>query len=462
VVRKPIFNALALTLFVFVLCGCNPETPTPPADKNVALAAANEPPNAQGTTAQKPPSGEGITEISAAAQRSEGLFAAEEAERTLPADHWLRQTPIQKDTVPATIAPPEPRVLLKQHGPAYLEQIGETRVLHLKGSYYDMGYQHGALLKEEIRLGATLIRTVGRVAWKKDFVKSSREAWERSSAHIPQKYKEELEGMAEALGMPVEEVQEFNIFPELFHCSGFAFWGNATADGALLHGRVLDYMREIGMDQWAIIIVQEPENAHAFVNVGYAGLIGSVTGMNVQHVALGEMGGGGAEKWDGMPMTFLMRECLEMGTTLEDACRIMRENPRTCEYYYVISDAKAQGGRGDAVGVASTPDDIQFIGPNEFHKLLPRPVEDAVLLSAGGRYQCLADRVEAMHGKITPQIALDIMARGVSMRSNLHNALFKPATLELWVANSTLLAPSCNRPYVHYDLNVLLNEQPAS
>lgn len=52
------------------------------------------------------------------------------------------------------------------------------------------------------------------------------------------------------------------------------------------------------------------------------------------------------------------------------------------------------------------------------------------------------------------------MSRGVAMSSNMHNAVFKPATLELWVANSTVEAPACNYPYTHYDLKKLMVERP--
>jgi len=403
-------------------------------------------------------------ETSAAANRSEAILGAADAgpsERTLPSDHWLVGTSHVSDMLPAIVAPEAPRKLIAESGPAYLEQIGNTRVLHLKGSYRDMGFQHGALLKDEILVGAKLIQTVGAVTWEKNFKTSSREAWQRTSPFIPQKFKDEIAGMAEATGLAIEDVQDFTIFPELFHCSGFAVWGKATSDGSLLHGRVLDYMREVGLDRWALIIIQEPEGANAFVNVGYSGTIGSVTGMNTNHIGIGEMGGGGAEKWDGMPMTLLVRECLETGNTIDDVMGIMSSTPRTCEYYYVLSDSKADGGRGSAVGVAAWPDRIQFISPNEFHELLPRPLEDAVMLSAGDRYQCLVNRVERMYGKIDVQIALDIMARGVAMSSNMHDALFKPATLELWVANSTLKDPACNLPYTHYDLKLLLESRPA-
>ena len=44
----------------------------------------------------------------------------------------------------------------------------------------------------------------------------------------------------------------------------------------------------------------------------------------------------------------------------------------------------------------------------------------------------------------------------------MHNALFKPETLELWVCNSTMQAPGCNMPYVHYNFAQLLSERPGT
>ncbi len=377
-----------------------------------------------------------------------------------PADHWLSGTSPVKDMVPATIAAEAPRKLLREFGPAYLEQIGEERVLHLKGTHYDMGFQHGKLMKEEIEAASMVLRVVGVASWEKDFQASLRQAWDRTEKFIPEKFKQEIKGMSDATGISVENVEDFTIFPELFHCSGFAMWGKATADGELLHGRVLDYMREAGLDKWQLLIIQEPKDANAFVNVAYSGMLGSVTGMNDKQIGIGEMGGRGAEQWDGMPMTYLIRECLESANTLDDVKRIMTDTPRTCEYYYVISDAKADKGRGMAYGVAAWPQIIQFIAPNEAHERLPRPVEDAVLLSAGDRYNVLVDRTQKMYGKFTPQTALDLMARGVAMESNMHDALFKPKTMEIWVANSTIQQPACNRPYRHYDVRKLIAERP--
>jgi len=453
-------NLLSILCVLLLVAGCGGSVSQSTTD-GAASNATPQQPSVETPVPAAPPAQTNVN-TSETAARSETALSnqAAQATRTLPAGHWLEGTSQESDMLDAVVSPSAPRKLLAENGPAYLEQIGQARVLHLKGTHYEMGKQHGTLLKDDIVAGAKLITNIGSLAWDKDYKTSIREAWNRTSPFIPEKYKEEIKGMAEATGLTEEEVQDFTIFPELFHCSGFAVWGKATADGALLHGRVLDYMRDAGLDKWALVIIQEPDGGNAFVNVGYSGTIGSVTGMNMQHVGIGEMGGRGEGQWDGMPMSLLVRECLESASTLEDAQRIMSESKRTCEYYYVISDSKANNGRGDAVGVAATPESIQFIHANEFNERLPRPVEDAVLLSADERYNCLADRVQKMYGKITPQVGLDIMARGVAMKSNMHDALFKPATLEMWVANSTIASPACNMPYVYFNLQELKDQRP--
>ena len=91
-----------------------------------------------------------------------------------------------------------------------------------------------------------------------------------------------------------------------------------------------------------MVTVLQPDEGNIWVNVGYAGFVGSVTAMNAKHLAIGEMGGRGEGNWDGKPMAQLMREVMERADTLDEAVEIMRKDPRTYEYYYVISDAKTR------------------------------------------------------------------------------------------------------------------------
>lgn len=352
--------------------------------------------------------------------------------------------------------PPQPDAVERKWGKGLLTYIGNNRVLIARGTHREIGQAHGALLKNEVRklVDATLytvnwVYTIEKGSW---FLDDLRDAYKRESPFIPEKYQEEMEGLSETSGISIEEIRLTNVFPALFHCSGFALFDSATVDGKLYHGRILDYITELGLQYYPLVQILKPDGSFAFANIGYAGFIGSVTGMNEHQVAFGEMGGGGEGDWDGMPMAFLMREGLERAKTLDEALSIFRDTPRTCEYYYVISDGKLP----DARGLATTPDMFEVVRPNEFHELLDEPVIDAVLMSAGNRYKKLAERVKAQHGKIDAEKAIRLMDRPVAMESALHTVLFAPQTLEFWVANAGPDSPACNEPYTHYSLTELL------
>ena len=53
--------------------------------------------------------------------------------------------------------------------------------------------------------------------------------------------------------------------------------------------------------------------------------------------------------------------------------------------------------------------------------------------------------------------AIRLMDRPVAMKSNLHNVLFAPQTLEFWVANAGANTPAAKEPYTHYSLEKLLD-----
>lgn len=335
-----------------------------------------------------------------------------------------------------------------------------NRILLARGTHRELGEAHGMLLGPEIRkmVDATLYTicwfyTLERKRW---FIDDLRGAYQRLEPFIPQKYQEEMLGLSVTAEIPLEEIQLTNVFPALFHCSGFALFGEATIDSQLYHGRVLDYITELGLQHHAVVFVFAPTGSNAFVNVGYAGFIGSVSGMNEQQVAFGEMGGRGEGDWDGMPMAFLMREGMERASSLDEALKIFKETPRTCEYFYVISDGKIP----DARGLATTPTRFEIVEPNTWHEMLQSPVKDAVLLSGPGRYEKLVERVQANYGQIDAQTAIRLMDRPVAMKSNLHNILFAPQSLELWVANAGGTTMACKETYFHYNLTELLQQIP--
>jgi hypothetical protein len=343
-----------------------------------------------------------------------------------------------------------------REGKGRLELINGTRVLFLSGSPEEMGRQHGLLLKKSIRnMVDRILYGVGvgsSFAKGKWFFREIEEAQQRLAPHMRPEYLQEMDALAFAAGVEKEEARLANYFPELFHCSGFALFGDATTGGRMYHGRILDYLRGVGLEQNAVVIVMKPEHGHAWVNISYAGFVGSVTAMNEKHIAIGEMGGRGEGNWDGKPMAQLVREVMERASTIDEALEIMRASKRTCEYYYVISDGKRQR----AVGVAATPTKFETVWAGNSHPQLPHAVEDAVLMSAGERYEKLVERVKEKHGRIDAEGARELMRRPVAMNSNIHSVLFAPDTLDFWVANADSKNVASDARWTHYNLKELL------
>jgi hypothetical protein len=339
-----------------------------------------------------------------------------------------------------------------------LRWIEGQRVALLRGTPEEVGRAHGELLRDEsmacIDSVLHTFGTVQTIRTGKWFRHELLAAYARLKPYIPQRHLVETRALAQALGEDEATVEAANVFPEMFHCSGFALFGQATRDGTLYHGRVLDYMTEIGLQDAATTFVVQLEDQIPFANVGYAGFIGSVSGMNAQGVSLGEMGGRGEGAWDGVPMATLMRRALEECSTLDEVMQLWQSSPRTCEYYYVFADGKTNR----AVGVAAVPESIEFILPGQSHPRLGEGIADTVLLSAGDRLQTLRERVQARHGEFDAANAIWLMSRPVAMKSNLHNVLFVPRDGVLYVANADHQRPAAECPYVRLDLKALLTE----
>ncbi|RMG35530.1 MAG: peptidase C45 acyl-coenzyme A:6-aminopenicillanic acid acyl-transferase [Planctomycetota bacterium] len=334
--------------------------------------------------------------------------------------------------------------------------IDGQRVALLWGTPEQIGAAHGTLLRDEVHRCVDSVLyafgTVQTIRTGRWFRHDLEEAYRRLAPHIPQDHKRELDALAEASGLDRRLAHTVNVFPELFHCSGFAVCNSATTDGTLYHGRVLDYMTAIGLQDAAVTFVVDPEGKIPFVNVGYAGFTGSVSGMNAEGISLGEMGGRGEGRWDGVPMGTLMRRALEECRTLEEVMALWRNSPRTCEYFYVFADGKTNR----AVGVAARPESIEFIGLGEAHPLLGPGIPDTVALSAGERLKVLRQRIQQKHGRIDAEVAMWLMSRPVAMKSNLHNVLFVPAKGLLYVAHADHRHPAAERPYVKLDFHALL------
>ena len=150
-------------------------------------------------------------------------------------------------------------------------------------------------------------------------------------------------------------------------------------------------------------------------------------------------------------MSLLLRDIMERAKTVDEALKILEETPRTCEYFYVLSDKSR-----NIVGLHCTADKMEILRPGQQHPLLPTVPEDTVLISGPDRAKVLSERLIEHYGKIDAATMIDIIKRPVAMTSNLHNAVFLPETLDMWVADAGRHTLACNEPYARCNLTQLI------
>ncbi len=330
------------------------------------------------------------------------------------------------------------------------------KILLLAGTPEQMGAAHGRLCGPAVRGVATstmYLIGAGYSALKSDwFFDRMDHIFRRTQPHTPERFIRECDAMSRAAGISERDGRTANFFPELFHCSGVAVRNQATADRMLLHARVLDYMKDINLQKYALLQVWMPEGHHAWVSVGYAGFIGTVTCLNEKGLAIGEMGGRNESQWDGVPMSFLLRDIMERAGTVREAVALLKQAPRTCEYYYVISDRTR-----DMVAVRATADQCEILEAGQQHPQLPAVPEQTVFVSAGSRAKALSERLRAAHGRLDVPALMELIKRPVAMTSNLHNAIFRPETLDLWFADAGRKTIACDQPYAQVNLRDLIS-----
>jgi hypothetical protein len=98
--------------------------------------------------------------------------------------------------------------------------------------------------------------------------------------------------MAAGSGVDVQTIRRANIMPELTqaHCTVFGAWGPATVGNKLLHFRGLDWDAMAPINQFPVINLYEPteEGSHPFANIGYLGMIGTLTAISKIGISAGE------------------------------------------------------------------------------------------------------------------------------------------------------------------------------
>ena len=261
----------------------------------------------------------------------------------------------------------------RAYGPGILKEQ-EVSVLYLRGRPYEMGYQQGVLLRQEIR--GRVESLYGELI--SDPLPLPLLLQEARGLEIPDEFREEMLGLAQGAGVSYTDILLLNSWPQLvarprsdealnellttfqpwfpphvelrFSTSDepasrwvtlsprttFALFGEATKSGSLFHGVEGD----MGLER-VLLILYEPEVGNAFVSLSEPGTVGVNIGLNEEKISVAQLDVPSLDSsLRGVPLPFTLRQALQYSGDLPQALRIIASAPRTGGANVVIGDGK--------------------------------------------------------------------------------------------------------------------------
>ncbi len=396
-------------------------------------------------------------------------------------------------------------------GRAWVRRVGDMHVLKVAGSFYDMGRQHGELLRDEVRRGPLpyfrtyverlLGQTVGplsHVIWPslKHLVGG------RIRKAIPPFALESLTGLADGADLPLDDILDGCVMPDSlmwaaaksmklgrhgpavqhrsalgFGCTSAIAWGEATADGRLLHARNFDYH---GVEAWprqATVIFHDPDEGQRYVSMASAGvLLGGGTAMNEAGLSLTVHQHMFTDRTQlgGTPIGIIGDVVMRKAESLADAERILGEHDPIGCWTYLVTDAKTrevlcwEESPERQVAIRSKPEDSTFAYSNIY--LDPELGSTEINLYGSywrhneARYRRTSALLREGHGQLDPDGMAAILGdtgegnrcriRGaIAMLLTVGSVIFRPEDGVLWIAAGE--TPTSQRPFVPFSFDDL-------
>lgn len=244
-------------------------------------------------------------------------------------------------------------------GGGSITRFDDFFILHLSGTPYEMGYQQGVLLKDDIRkftddsweyidtdyLKGYLFFVKWFAHWK------ARSIAKEYIPYIPQEYIDEMRGISDGSGVAFNDVLLANSFIEAasqvgkrFLCTSLVLNGHNTFDSSLVHAYNTDtYLPLKGrnyIDRYKGITFYHPQKGNSFVSVTSCGFNSVFTGMNDKGIAVSFVCPIRSAVDYGMPVRYLIRRILEKADNLTEAQGMVKSAQRTIEGDITISDGK--------------------------------------------------------------------------------------------------------------------------
>ena len=294
----------------------------------------------------------------------------------------------------------------------------------------------------------------------------------RITHHIPEEYCREIAAMSryctheyDFFGTPYLRQLNYHAAHDIGHamqdymlvgCTAVGAWGKASDEG-LVVGRNFDFW--VGDDFAAnrLITFCSPESGHPFVSIGWAGMVGVLSGMNAEglcitlHAAKGDL-----PLRSATPVSILAREILQYAATIDEAVAIASRAKLFVSECFLVGSARD----GRCVVIEKTPEQQDIYAPegevlclsNHFRSegLAQSPLNCDNIASSDSRFRL--ERIEDLARKAQPLTTRKVVGilrdrklsdsvdlglsnpMAINQQIAHHSVVFEPNRLRMWLS----------------------------
>lgn len=254
--------------------------------------------------------------------------------------------------------------------------------LYVQGSGQERGARQGALTSELMKYQEDVFINKIREIIPSDSYLSVLRTFliifnRNMGKYVPDEYRNEIMAMSEfcthdydAIGTPYERQLNYHGAHDIGHtmqqymlvgCSSFAAWGATSEDGEMVVGRNFDFYVGDDFAKNKLITFAAPDSGFRYASVGWAGMIGVLSGMNEKGLTVTiNAAKGSIPTSAAMPISILTREILQYAQNIEQAYDIAQRAQT------FVSESILIGSANDnrAVVIEKTPKQTALYTPD--------------------------------------------------------------------------------------------------
>lgn len=327
-----------------------------------------------------------------------------------------------------------------KHGTGELRYINKLPVLVVSGTPDEIGAAAGTLAVKPAGKALDYPKEVMEYFSAGAFWKAALAQGKAMAKRFPENYRTEMDALTRASGADADKIIAGNTLfdiKKIILCSSVMLESDRSATGGPLVGRNLDYPSLDYIHEYSLVTVYRPKDKHAFVSVGFPGLIGCLSGMNDAGLTVSVLevmaarDGEGRFNPEGIPYALCFRTLLEDCTTIEQAKKKLETLPRTTMFNMIVADRNKVGTfEVTPKSVVFRPSEEGICACTNHFCTDIKPKEKVNIAGTYDRF----DALMALKDKKEKQTVEDVRKKldEVNLgRLTLQTMVFEPATLKL-------------------------------